>query len=179
MKSLNFAINAHAGQTRKGFPAPFIAHPLAVAAIVMEFTGNDFGSDVVDAAILHDVVEDTIFTSEDIVRLFGHHVAGIVAAVTHDPELTGRPKREKYIHRVQNTLFIGGVIVSAADKLDNLRSIMHNQIVGTAEEFRSNMWFYDELIAVYRNRLPRHGLEPLVLTVESAYREVMRVYGLQ
>ncbi len=173
--ALTIAIKAHAGQERKGFPAPFIAHPLAVAAIVMEYTGNDLGSEIVDAALLHDTIEDTDVTEEHITRLFGPHVAGIVAAVTHDPELSGRPKREKYLTSMRETLFVGAIIVSAADKLDNLRSIQHNQVVGTAAEFKNNMWFYEELIPIYRKRLPLY-LGPLCHAVESTYYEVMRGY---
>lgn len=175
MTAFMYAVEAHQGQTRKGFTCDFIAHPLAVAANVMEWTGAPLGSDVVNAAFLHDTVEDTMVTLEDLIAQFGFHTAYIVACVTHDPKLSGRPKREKYIETILASEGDGPCIVSAADKLDNLRSIRHNQFVGTAQEFRDNMWFYADLIDVYKWRLD-DKYKPFIDMVQIEYHHVQWMY---
>ncbi|MBP3227454.1 MAG: bifunctional (p)ppGpp synthetase/guanosine-3',5'-bis(diphosphate) 3'-pyrophosphohydrolase [Bacteroidaceae bacterium] len=78
-KAFNFAKQAHKGVTRKS-GEPYILHPIAVAQVACEEIG--LGSTSICAALLHDVVEDTDYTYEDIANLFGVKVANIVEGVT-------------------------------------------------------------------------------------------------
>ena len=78
-KAFEFANNAHAGVKRKS-GEPYIIHPLAVAKIVIEEIGLSATSII--SALLHDVVEDTDYTLEDISNLFGEKVASIVDGLT-------------------------------------------------------------------------------------------------
>jgi len=73
------AVNAHKNQRRKS-GEPYIFHPIAVAKIVAQRIGLDAVS--IAAALLHDVVEDTEYTNEDIEQLFGKTIAHIVAGLT-------------------------------------------------------------------------------------------------
>lgn len=168
------ALLAHVGQKRKGFDCPFIAHPMSVAANVMEYTGAQYVDPAVQAAFLHDVLEDTTVSERAISSRYGYLVLEIVKAVTHDPDLSGKPKRLAYVQKMQDTPLIEAVIVSACDKLDNLRSIRHNQYNDTADEFKPNMWFYEELLKVYRKRLTEYP--DLVRAVQDAYETVMMGY---
>ncbi len=72
-----YAAVSHAGTRRKGESVPYILHPLEVMTIVGSITENE---DVLSAAVLHDTVEDTSTTREDILRLFGARVAELVEA---------------------------------------------------------------------------------------------------
>ena len=72
--AFNYADKAHAGQLRKD-GSPYITHPLAVAEIVADL---ELDTDSIIAALLHDVIEDTDATHEDIAKLFGHTVADLV-----------------------------------------------------------------------------------------------------
>jgi (p)ppGpp synthase/HD superfamily hydrolase len=74
-----FAMKAHAGQFRKYTNAPYHTHPLAVAALVAEVTDDD---NMIAAALLHDVLEDTPATYDDLVEEFGTDVADLVREVT-------------------------------------------------------------------------------------------------
>ena len=78
-KAFNFARQAHKG-VRRHSGEPYIMHPLAVARIVCEEIG--LGSTSICAALLHDVVEDTDYTVEDIQNLFGEKIARIVDGLT-------------------------------------------------------------------------------------------------
>ena len=78
-RAFNFANDAHKG-TRRRSGEPYIMHPLAVARIVVNEIG--LGSTSICSALLHDVVEDTDYTVEDISELFGPKIASIVSGLT-------------------------------------------------------------------------------------------------
>ena len=78
-RALEFAIRHHAGQVRKYTGEPYIYHPIAVAEIVTSVGHTD---EMVAAALLHDVVEDTDATLDDVEREFGPEVAALVEMVT-------------------------------------------------------------------------------------------------
>lgn len=84
-KALIFAAKAHHGQYRKGSGLPYIVHPIAVAALAHE---RGWPEHVVTACLLHDTVEDTATTIEDIRAEFGEKVARIVAALTRNENET-------------------------------------------------------------------------------------------
>lgn len=119
-KALAFATIAHEGQTRKGDGTPMISHPIRVAKI-LELAG--FSIETVMAGFLHDVVEDTIYTIEDIEKNFGKEVARIVAGNTEDKEKSWEERKQHTIDWIKEApLEIRALIV--ADKLDNLNSLM-------------------------------------------------------
>lgn len=78
-RALAFATNAHAGQVRKYSGEPYITHPIAVAEIVRRVTDDP---EMIAAALLHDVVEDTPFTIDKIAFQFGERVALLVSDLT-------------------------------------------------------------------------------------------------
>jgi (p)ppGpp synthase/HD superfamily hydrolase len=121
--ALIYAAEVHRGQ-RKAGRTPYLAHLLAVAAIVLQYGG---GEDEAIAALLHDAVEDHggLPRLEDIRARFGEAVATIVLGCTDDlsqPEAPWRARKEAYLaHVAAGPPAI--VLVSAADKLDNLRAM--------------------------------------------------------
>ncbi len=80
-KAIQFATKAHEGACRKGTSLPYILHPLEAASIAAQITEDP---EVIAAAALHDVVEDTSFTEKDIRVLFGNRVADLVMFNTED-----------------------------------------------------------------------------------------------
>ncbi|MDF0601601.1 HD domain-containing protein [Psychromarinibacter sp. C21-152] len=88
----SFAAEAHAGQMRKGGGRPYINHPLEVAAAVAE-DGAD--ADIVCAALLHDVVEDTDVAAPEIAARFGDRVAALVDELTDRPEWEALPTPDR------------------------------------------------------------------------------------
>lgn len=123
-KAIVFAVNVHSGQKRKN-GVPYILHPLEVAAIAATMTDD---KDVLCAAILHDTVEDTEVTSEQICNEFGEKVAGLVASETEDkrhgtpPEQTWRIRKEESFEVLRTTQDINIKILWLSDKLSNMRS---------------------------------------------------------
>ncbi len=94
------ATAAHAGQVRNGSGGmPYIEHPIAVAARLAE---HDYDDEVIAAALLHDVVEDSDTTVEQLRDEFGERVAGLVAALSDDSEIEDyRQRKEEHRARVR------------------------------------------------------------------------------
>jgi (p)ppGpp synthase/HD superfamily hydrolase len=110
-----FAEHAHRGQRRKDGQA-YISHPVRVARIL---AGLGYDEEVLAAALLHDVVEDTPVTLPEIRQAFGQRVALLVDAVSEDPELTGDERKVAYRERVRLAPRDAQAIC-AADKVCNL-----------------------------------------------------------
>lgn len=122
-EAIAFALSAHEGQLRKGDNRPYIIHPLSVGFILQ---GAGYSEDVVIAGILHDVIEDTKYTKEDISEKFGSKVADLVVGVTEDKSIKDwEAKMDNYLENLKNSNDEIKAI-SAADALDNRRSILWN-----------------------------------------------------
>lgn len=124
-KAFEFANNAHAGVKRKS-GEPYIIHPLAVAKIVVEEIGLSATS--VISALLHDVVEDTDYTLEDISNLFGEKVASIVDGLTKlKDEFTAQhdSKQANNFRKMLMTLSddVRVILIKLADRLHNMRTL--------------------------------------------------------
>lgn len=118
----------HAGKKRKGTSTPYILHPLEVSQIISTMTDD---IEVICAGVLHDVVEDTDGTIEEIRLRFGERVAQLVISETEikcdniPRESSWKLRKEESITRLKNTNDIGVRILWLADKLSNMRSIAH------------------------------------------------------
>lgn len=124
-KAFNFAKNAHKGVRRRS-GEPYILHPIAVAQIVCEEIG--MGSTSICAALLHDVVEDTDYTYEDIANLFGVKIANIVRGVTKvsggligDRASMQAETFKKILLTMSDDVRV--IIVKIADRLHNMRTL--------------------------------------------------------
>jgi len=117
-QALAFATKAHKGQFRKNSKLEYITHPIAVAEIAeklyVDYLGTDKTDDVYVAAILHDVIEDTKFTYEDIEKEFDGFIANRVKGLT-------RGEGESYfdmIMRISEGYFMDAII-KLADNIHN------------------------------------------------------------
>lgn len=123
IKAADFAALKHRRQRRKDAESsPYINHPLALARVLKLEAGVD-DVDVLVAAILHDTVEDTQTTVEELAREFGGEVAGIVAEVTDDKRLP-KPDRKRLQVEHAPSLSPGARRVKLADKICNLRDVL-------------------------------------------------------
>ena len=122
LKALSFAADKHRDQRRKDAEAsPYINHPIALADVLVN-EGGVTDVEVLAAALLHDTVEDTATTPEELERVFGARVARIVAEVTDD---TALPKAERKRLQVEHAASISpeAKLVKLADKICNLRDV--------------------------------------------------------
>ena len=136
-KALMFAIKAHSGVERRGKGFPYIVHPMEAVAIVASITSDQ---ELLAAAALHDVVEDTEYTVDDIKREFGERVARLVAAES-DLVVEGKSESDSWVERKQYAidrlakLDRDAKIVSIGDKLSNARAML-----GDYEELGEDLW---------------------------------------
>lgn len=122
LKALAFAAHKHRDQRRKDADAsPYINHPIALADVLVN-EGGVTDVEVLCAALLHDTVEDTATTHEELVDAFGSRIARIVAEVTDDKRL---PKAERKRLQIEHAPHISHAakLVKLADKLCNLRDV--------------------------------------------------------
>ncbi|MFM0323263.1 HD domain-containing protein [Caballeronia glebae] len=123
IRAVAFAADKHRKQRRKDADAsPYINHPIALAQVLAN-EGDIDDEHVLIAAILHDTVEDTDTSHDELVRCFGAQVARIVAEVTDDKSL---PKAERKRLQIEHAAHIshGAKLVKLADKICNLRDIL-------------------------------------------------------
>lgn len=130
-----FAQKAHEGQYRHSGEA-YITHPLAVAEILTEVSADD---KTIIAGLIHDVVEDTPHTIEDIEALFGKDVAVLTEGVTKLGKVKGQSKSERKMENIRKMIFamatdIRVIIVKLADRLHNMRTLQFHASVDKRKE---------------------------------------------
>lgn len=123
-RAILFATRAHAGTERRGKGFPYIVHPLEAVAIVATMTPDQ---ELLAAAVLHDVVEDTDYTVEDIRAAFGDRIAEIVAAES-DSQMDGDPSGNWHYRKALALEHLAAAsrdikMVALGDKLSNMRAI--------------------------------------------------------
>lgn len=124
-RAAKFAEKAHAGMVRKGSDMPYIYHPMEVALLVSRMTEDEH---VIAAAYLHDVLEDTAVTAEELLQQFGNRVLGLVQAETEDKSLTWMERKAHTIQHLKSAP-LEIKLLTLADKLSNMRSTARDYLV--------------------------------------------------
>ncbi|QUW23011.1 bifunctional (p)ppGpp synthetase/guanosine-3',5'-bis(diphosphate) 3'-pyrophosphohydrolase [Sporosarcina sp. Marseille-Q4063] len=174
-KAINFAAIAHAGQMRKGTNTPYITHPFAVGMCLQKLQCTD---EVVAAGILHDTLEDTPVTFEELAEHFGPRVAELVlAASEEDKSLAWFERKQQMIDQLSRA-GLEEIQVITADKLHNIKSIRADiESYGDDVWNRFNRgkvdqhWYYSSIV---KTLLPRKSEFGLIGELE---REVLEVFG--
>ena len=134
-EAASYAAKKHVGQKRKGKDeAPYINHPLEVVSLLVNI-GKVEDYDTLTAALLHDTVEDTNATEEEIKDKFGENVASIVMEVTDDKSL---PKAERKQKQVEHAPHLSNEAkqLKICDKISNITDVMKNPPDGWSKERR-------------------------------------------
>lgn len=168
-RAAEFAAKAHEGVNRKGSRIPYIYHPMEVALVVSLMTDDEA---VIAAAYLHDVLEDTAHTAEELTELFGPRVTELVLAETEDK---AKSWHERKAHTIKHLKEAPREVklLALADKVCNLRSTARDHLaMGNRvwERFRrkdkeSHQWYYHGLLGSLSD-----------LADEPAYQEMQRLY---
>ena len=149
-----FAKECHKGQFRKGSPRPYINHCTEVARILNRF---GYSEEIIVAGLLHDTVEESEITLEDLRQEYGEEISNLVKYVTEDksPGLSWTKRKVMYIKNLTDAPE-GSVAVSAADKLHNVTEILQDWLkVGDtvflrfSEGKEKQKWFHRSLSEVY------------------------------
>ena len=174
-EALEFAVNLHKDQLRKGSQVPYLAHLLSVTALVLEAGGD---TDQTIAALLHDAVEDQggLRTLNEIRSRFGDRVADIVEECSDSstyPKPPWMDRKEAYLAHLPSSS-TGARLVSLADKLHNSRSILLDlKTNGNAafEKFKGGkdgtLWYYDSLVEIFQQTDSNFLVDELALIVEQ------------
>jgi guanosine-3',5'-bis(diphosphate) 3'-pyrophosphohydrolase len=125
LRAIDFAARKHRDQRRKDEEAsPYINHPIAVSLLLAEI-GRVTDPEVLSAAILHDTLEDTKTTSEELEKAFGTKIRKLVEEVTDDKSLPKAKRKQLQIeHACQ--LSPDAVLIKLGDKISNVLDVTHS-----------------------------------------------------
>jgi HD domain len=156
--ALAFAREQHEGQRRGSDAAPFILHPLEVAALLFN---SGHAEPVVAAAILHDTVEDTAVGLNEIRERFGEEVAGLVAAVTEDAEIEDPAERKAALRRQVAEAGPDASSIYAADKVTKVRELrgrltLDPELLDGDPDERLRLDHYRESLLMLEEMTPDH-----------------------
>lgn len=168
-EAADFAKKAHEGTFRKGSRIPYIYHPMEVALIVAQMTDDE---EVIAAAYLHDVLEDTAVTPEELEAAFGRRVLELVQEETEDKSRTWQERKETTVLHLAEAPF-EIKLLTLGDKLSNMRSTARDYMVeGNAVWQRFNekrrechQWYAEGILCALKD-----------LSGFPAYQELQKLY---
>ncbi|MEG0764630.1 MAG: bifunctional (p)ppGpp synthetase/guanosine-3',5'-bis(diphosphate) 3'-pyrophosphohydrolase, partial [Pseudoflavonifractor sp.] len=171
--AFTYADNAHSGQLRKD-GSPFVTHPLAVAEIVADL---ELDTDSIIAAMLHDCIEDTAATHEEIAKLFGTPVAELVEGVTKLTRVQYTSKEEEQMENLRKMLMamakdIRVILIKICDRLHNMRTMNYQSARKQKEKALETM----EIYAPIAHRL---GMQKIKWELEDLSLQYLDPVGYQ
>lgn len=178
-RAIIFAVHAHHNTERRGKGFPYIVHPMEAVEIVSTITSDQ---ELLAAAALHDTIEDTDVTVEDIRREFGDRIADLVHAESDQftegvsEEDSWHDRKQAAINRLAATSH-DGKIVALGDKLSNMRAIWRDyQIKGDdlwnifhVKDKASHEWHYRGLAASLADLSDTFAYQELVRLIEDVF----------
>ena len=178
-KAIVFATQKHEGQKRKGTDIPYIVHPMEVMQILTDMHCEEA---VIIAGILHDTLEDTDTTPEEIREAFGENVLAIVQTESEDKSKTWKERKQRTVDELTEAS-TESKQVCFADKLSNIRSMYRDKLnVGEKiwERFNADKnniaWYYRSIA----NALKNNGFEATFNTErgKQLFREFQDIINL-
>lgn len=181
-EALALAVQAHEKQVRKGTSIPYLAHPMGVASIALEFGADE---DQAIAALLHDVLEDGGPQYGPVIKeRFGERVLAIVVGCTDGvPDAAGQKgdwgerKRAYLAHLAQASDDV--LLVSGSDKLHNTRAIVSDLLMIGPDVFKrftagrdGTLWYYRSLAEIFLCRKA-----PMAVILETEVETMERMAG--
>lgn len=164
---------------READPLPYITHPFSVALLVAEDGAHD---DVVTAALLHDTIEDTGTTREEIAAVFNDRVADLVVAVSEIKKRNGKSiawkeRKVDYFTRLEHSND-DAILIAVADKIDNIESKLEayakegDALLARWRQSPSEyLWYHEEALRIATRRLPDHTLTKRLAEAHARERE--------
>ncbi len=174
-----FATKKHQGQVRKGAKhLPYITHPLAVAQLIVGI-GKVNDRDTLTAAILHDTIEDTITTPEEISKLFGEEVLSIVLEVSDNKSLPREVRKKLQVEHAPQ-LSYPARLIKWGDKIDNCRDILNDPPEDWSLKRLQNyiQWGFDVLAKIRGTNAPLEStFDKLVRKAEKELEFKIKEFG--
>lgn len=168
LNAKDFAYKKHHGQTRKGSGKPFVTH-LDRVALNASYLTEDI--DVIVAAFLHDTIEDTDTTVEEIREHFGDNVADLVNLETEDKSLPWKERKQKQIDELKNTNNKKVLLIALSDKLANLSEMLEDYRQSLDQENYFNIfnnknkedhyWYYNSFLEIFISNIGVFSENPM------------------
>lgn len=178
--AIKFAVEKHAGQVRKGTDLPYIVHPLEVMTILGAMRAD---AEVMATGVLHDTVEDTDATIDDIKANFGDRVAELVQGHTEDKSKSWEERKKEALEELRNAPFDLKCLVMA-DKLSNMRAIARDyRQIGDKVWERFNRpkekqaWYYAEGVNALESMQDNENTKEFYEELNSLYKDVFANYN--
>lgn len=160
-KAIRVTAVAHRNQKRKGSDIPYIIHPFSVMCLASEVTDDE---DILIACLFHDIIEDVpeAYPRTRMLEEFGERVVNIVDGVTKNDTLPSWQERaDAYLYHLEFNAPPESLIVSCADKIHNLMSILQDyREIGETLWQRFNagkqkqIWWYESVLSIVSKRRP-------------------------
>jgi (p)ppGpp synthase/HD superfamily hydrolase len=148
-RALEFVVKKHAGQCRKGTSHPYVVH---LVEVMMLLQRENYEREVVVAGILHDTLEDTDTTYQELVEHFGQTVADLVLYCTEDKTKSWKERKTKTIQDMFDQVDLKGNLIVLADKTANLRDSCreyqkfgYNRWDKFTEGYDAQKWYHESL----------------------------------
>jgi len=161
-KAVVFCLKSHNGQCRKGTDIPYAIHPLNVGMILTKFNCPE---ELIIAGLLHDCIEDTAVSFEDIKREFNERIANLVRDCSEKDKSDTWTNRKRHTIEHLKTASDDACIVSCADKQHNLISLINDYKANGESLWRrfnaskeDQVWYYTSLGEVFTGRKNQHPL---------------------
>jgi (p)ppGpp synthase/HD superfamily hydrolase len=127
-KALRFATIAHRGQKRKYIDMEYIKHPVETCNLLHEYTDGDIKDEILCAALLHDVVEDTDYGLDDIGSEFNPEVVSLVYELTTIKKDQKKVGKKKYLLDKMNNMSEDALTIKLADRLSNIGDLVAEEV---------------------------------------------------
>ena len=161
-QALAYAVRAHSGQRRQSDGAPFIEHPIEVAALLCDAGAPDH---VIAAGLLHDTIEKTTTEAANLDARFGPRVTRLVLDVTEDEEIPDHDERKAAARDQAADAGDEALMIFAADKVSKVRELQvevatarRRQTTITSQSRRQRFAHYDECLHLLEHHLPGSAL---------------------
>jgi len=165
LKAFEFSARKHSGQTRRGSGAAYVSHPLAVSYLVAAYKRSKHLDELLCAALLHDVLEDTDTTFTELAQEFTPLVASLVQELTNDAAEVARVGKQAYQLKKMSGMSSYGLVLKLADRLHNISDHPSEKMV-------------QDTLALLRELKVQRKLSPsqleLVQAIEQACERVLQ-----
>jgi guanosine-3',5'-bis(diphosphate) 3'-pyrophosphohydrolase len=155
--ALNFAQIKHQGQIRELSGLPYVNHPISVSHILKSYTADP---EILIAALLHDTLEDTRTSFQEIENRFGNRVASLVQELTSDKQESKRLGKAIYLSEKMLHMSDAALLIKLADRLDNISDLTSAAPTEFSKKYLAETFFIIKNIIVtkvqQRNLLPEH-----------------------
>ena len=174
-EAIRYAVAQHEGQLRKGSTRPYIVHPLEVMTILMNLEGD---TELMIAGLLHDTIEDTGATRQEIEEKFGRDVAELVDGHSEDKSRSWQERKSAAIEHLRRADRRMKLLV-LADKVSNMRSgVLDHRAIGEKLWDRFNApkerqaWYYRGIMDALSDMKDDKNAAPLYAELERMFEEL-------